>query len=88
MIAAQNGEAGSYARLLDATLPFLRRVAARRLGRPRDAERAAQQALLTIHSLRRSYDPCRPIAPWLAAIAEAEAGRIGTGQGNLHRAGA
>lgn len=82
MLAAQNGEAASYARLLTATTPFLRDVAERRLGKIRDAERAVQQALLTIHRLRHTYDPRRPIGPWLTAIVEAEARRLG-----LERAG-
>lgn len=73
MLAVQDGEPASFARLLDAAAPFLRSVARRRLDRRRDAERAAQQAMLTIHRLRRAYDPDRPIAPWLSAIVEAEA---------------
>ncbi len=76
MTAAQNGEAGSYARLLAATTPFLRTIAERRLGNVRDAERAVQQALLTIHRLRHTYDPRQPIAPWLSAITDAEATRM------------
>jgi hypothetical protein len=76
LLAAQNGEAASFARLLNAATPFLRVVARGRLGKASDAERAVQQALLTIHGLRRTYDPSVPIGPWLAAIVEAEARRL------------
>jgi hypothetical protein len=71
LIAAQSGEPASFARLLEGATPYLRRVARRRLHRAREAERAVQQALITIHRLRRSYDPALPIAAWLASIVEA-----------------
>jgi len=76
MLAAQHGEAASYARLLDSAAPFLRAAAVGRLGKVRDAERAVQQAMLTIHRLRHAYDPRRPIGPWLTAIVEAESLRL------------
>ena len=76
MMAAQTGEAGSYARLIGAVTPFLRSVALRRLGKVRNAERAAQQALVTAYSRRRAYDPTRPIGPWLKDIVDAEAQRF------------
>ncbi len=79
MMAAQTGEAGSYARLIGAVTPFLRSVAKRRLGKIRNAERAAQQALITAYSRRRAYDPTRPIGPWLKDIVDAEAQRFAVG---------
>ena len=73
MMAAQTGEAKSYAELMGAVTPFLRSVALGRLGKGRNAERAAQLALVTIHGQRHAYDPSGPIAPWLRDITEAEA---------------
>ena len=34
-----------------------------------DAEDALQDVLLTVHAVRRAYDPRRPFGPWLVAIA-------------------
>jgi RNA polymerase sigma-70 factor, ECF subfamily len=73
MVAAQAGDARAYDRLLRAALPFLRSIARRRIADPAEAEDAVQDALLTVHQLRASYEPGRPIRPWLAAIAERRA---------------
>jgi len=37
------------------------------------AEDAVQEALLTIHRVRHTYTPGRPVKPWLAAIADRRA---------------
>lgn len=73
MAAAQAGDRLAYDRLLRAILPLLRAVARRRIKDPAEAEDAVQDALLTIHQLRHSYDPERPLRPWLAAITERRA---------------
>lgn len=73
MAAAQEGDRRAYDRLLREIVPFLRGVARRRLRSEADAEDAVQDALLTIHQIRQTYDPSRPIRPWLAAIAERRA---------------
>ena len=70
MEAAQGGDAAAYDRLLRAALPMLRGIARRRIHDPAEAEDAVQDALLTIHQLRATYDPTRPIRPWLVAICE------------------
>jgi len=70
MAAAQAGDARAYDALLRAILPLLRALAGRRLFDPAEAEEAVQDTLLTIHRLRRTYDPARPIRPWLAAVCE------------------
>src|SRR5438046_2163255 len=36
---------------------------------PNDVEDAVQDILLTIHSIRQTYDPARPFGPWLVTIA-------------------
>ncbi len=73
MAAAQNGDRAAYDRVLRASLPFLRAVVRRRIADPAEAEDAVQDALLTIHQLRATYEPGRPLRPWLAAIAERRA---------------
>jgi len=73
MAAAQAGDARAYDRLLRACLPMLRSVARRRIRDAAEAEDAVQDALLTIHRLRDTYDPARPIRPWLVAITERRA---------------
>jgi RNA polymerase sigma-70 factor (ECF subfamily) len=73
MAAAQDGDRRAYDRLLREIVPFLRGVARRRLRGEADVEDAVQDALLTIHQIRHTYDPARPIRPWLGAIAERRA---------------
>lgn len=73
MAAAQDGDRRAYERLLREIVPFLRGVARRRLRGEADVEDAVQDALLTIHQIRHTYDPARPIRPWLGAIAERRA---------------
>ena len=69
MAAAQDGDGRAYGELLGAITPYLR-VVARRAGLgPEEIEDGVQDILLTIHSIRQSYDPKRPFAPWLLAVA-------------------
>jgi RNA polymerase sigma-70 factor, ECF subfamily len=69
MAAAQDGDSKAYGALLRSITPYLRAVA-RRAGLEGDeVEDGVQDILLTIHSIRRSYDPRRPFAPWLLAVA-------------------
>lgn len=70
MTAAQAGDARAYDALLRAALPLLRAIARQRLFDPAEAEAAVQDTLLTIHRLRHTYDPARPIRPWLTTICE------------------
>ena len=73
MAAAQAGDARAYDRLLRAALPLLRAIARRRIANAAEAEDAVQDALLTIHTLRHTFEPDRPIRPWLVAICERRA---------------
>ena len=66
MAAAQDGDAAAYRRLLGEILPFVRALIVRQIGRA--DEDAAQEALLSLHLVRHTYDPARPFKPWLAAI--------------------
>lgn len=70
MAAAQAGDGRAYDAVLRAALPLLRGVCRRRLFDASEAEDAVADALLSIHRLRATYDPSRPLRPWLVAIAE------------------
>lgn len=73
MVAAQAGDGRAYDRLLREVLPLLRGIANARLRDPAEAEDAVQDALLTLHRVRATYDPARSFTPWMAAIAERRA---------------
>lgn len=70
MARAQEGDRDAYRELLADIIPYVRAIASRRLSNPADVEDAIQDVLLTIHTIRHTYDSARPFAPWLAAIAE------------------
>jgi RNA polymerase sigma factor (sigma-70 family) len=69
MDRAQGGDAASYRRLLLAVTPYLRAMAARSHRERPDVEDSVQDILLTVHTVRHTYDPGRPFKPWLVAIA-------------------
>ena len=69
MARAQGGDREAYRRLLEEITPYLRSLAARRIQNHSDVEDAVQDALLTVHAVRHTYDPTRPFGPWLVAIA-------------------
>jgi RNA polymerase sigma-70 factor (ECF subfamily) len=83
MAAAQAGDARAYDALLRECLPLLRAICRARLRDAADAEDAVQDALLTIHRVRDTYDPARPFRPWLAAIAERRALDRGRSRGRV-----
>jgi RNA polymerase sigma factor (sigma-70 family) len=69
MAAAQGGDQAAYRELLLALTPYLRAMAHRALG-PEESEDAVQDILLSLHAVRHTYDPRRPIKPWLVTIAK------------------
>ncbi len=66
--AAQDGDNVAYARLLSEILPMPRRVVANKWPSAPDVEDVAQEILLSVHSVRHTYDPGRPCMPWLMTI--------------------
>lgn len=80
MARAQQGDQDAYVTLLRAITPRIRQIVRRRrafLGES-DVEDVVQEALLSIHGVRATYDPARPFMPWVAAIVRhrmADAGR-------------
>ncbi len=84
LAAAQQGSADSYRAFLNAIIPFVRAIARRRCWSEDMAEDVLQDVLLTVHRIRHTYQPGRPVEPWLAAIvvrrsidATRKRGRIG-----------
>jgi RNA polymerase sigma-70 factor (ECF subfamily) len=73
MIAAQAGDKHSYAVLLKEIAVFARIVARRFHSDRATIEDVVQDTLLSIHRVRDSYEPGRPVEPWVAAIARARA---------------
>jgi RNA polymerase sigma-70 factor (ECF subfamily) len=69
MARAQDGDGAAYLRLLQEVTPYLRALATRRYRESLDIEDAVQDVLLTVHSIRQTFDPARPFGPWLVAIA-------------------
>lgn len=71
MQAAQAGDQNAYARLLTALTVFLRARLGRILGAGfgNEIEDVVQEILLSLHSVRHTYDPKRPFLPWLMSIA-------------------
>lgn len=73
MAHAQAGDQAAYSRLLKAMVPLIRAIVRRRITDPVLVEDVVQDVLLTIHRVRRTYDPARPLLPWVSAIASARA---------------
>lgn len=73
MARAQAGDSAAYLSLLQEIAPYLRVISARYHRDPRDIEDTVQDILLTVHSVRETYDPTRPFGPWLLGIANRRA---------------
>jgi len=80
MARAQQGDSIAYVTLLRAITPRIRQIvrARRRFLAERDVEDVVQEVLMSVHAVRATYDPARPLMPWLSAIVRhrlADAGR-------------
>jgi RNA polymerase sigma-70 factor (ECF subfamily) len=69
LATAQLGDAEAYRLFLFSIMPFLREVARKGTWSDDMAADVVQDALLTIHRVRHTYQPGRPVKPWLATIA-------------------
>jgi RNA polymerase sigma factor (sigma-70 family) len=73
MRAALANDASAYRRFLEGVTPYLRSMARRRCERGSapgsEVEDIVQEILLAVHVKRGSWDPGRPIGPWLSTIA-------------------
>jgi RNA polymerase sigma-70 factor (ECF subfamily) len=68
LAAGQRGDANAYRSFLRAAVPFARALARRRIQSDELVEDVVPDSLLTVHRIRHTYEPGRPVKPWLAAI--------------------
>lgn len=70
MKAAQDGDQQAYIKLLNEITPLVRNTvrARRKFLQNQDVEDITQDILLSLHTVRSTYDPRRPFLPWLMAI--------------------
>lgn len=72
MRAALAGDSGAYRQFLLSVTPYIRAVARKRCrhagAADSEAEDIVQEVLLTVHLKRGTWDPSRPISPWIGAI--------------------
>jgi RNA polymerase sigma-70 factor (ECF subfamily) len=73
MVAAQAGDQRCYAVLLQEAAKFVRVIARRYHADGGAVEDVVQETLLSVHRIRHTYEPGRPVEPWIAAIAKARA---------------
>ncbi|MEI2264496.1 sigma-70 family RNA polymerase sigma factor [Erwinia sp. CGal63] len=73
MARAQAGDRAAYNQLLKAMVPAIRAFARKKVADEALVEDVIQETLLAIHRVRHTYDPQRPILPWVAAITSARA---------------
>ena len=71
MQAAQAGDMRAYERLLKEITPRLRQIVRRRrqFFTAEEIEDQVQEILLSVHAVRATFDPRRPLIPWLFTIA-------------------
>ncbi len=67
--AARRGDAGAWERLVQTYQQPVFRLAYLLLGDPDDAEDVAQETFLRAQGALGSFDPTRPLRPWLMRIA-------------------
>ena len=80
MVLAQRGDGQAYRALLDDIGPVIVRFLRRCLRNHDDLADAYQDTFLALHRARHTYQPLRPLEPWLFAIARnvaADYGRRG-----------
>jgi RNA polymerase sigma-70 factor, ECF subfamily len=69
MARMQDGDAESCRALLDDIGPMLTNFLRRRIAGRDDLEDVYQETVMAFFQARRTYDPSRPLEPWLFAIA-------------------
>lgn len=69
MERAQEGDREAFRALLVEIGPVIVRFLRRRVGDSNDLEDVCQEVLLAIYESRHTYEPGRPVEPWMFAIA-------------------
>lgn len=70
MTSAQDGDRQAYEDLLTRVAALVRAFVRRRVGDIAWSDDVVQECLVALHRARHTYDPARPFAPWLYAIAQ------------------
>jgi RNA polymerase sigma-70 factor (ECF subfamily) len=70
MVRAQTGDRLAYEDLLTKVSVLVRALVRRRVGEVAWADDVVQETLMAVHRARHTYDPARPFAPWMYAIAQ------------------
>lgn len=73
MVSAQAGDQRAYATFLKEAAVFVRVIARRYHRDAGQIEDVVQETLLSLHRIRQTYEPGRPVEPWVAAVAKARA---------------
>ncbi|SDC10525.1 sigma-70 family RNA polymerase sigma factor [Acinetobacter boissieri] len=73
MRLSQLGNEDAYRQLLHAIAPAIERFACYKVSDHSIIDDIVQDSLMSIHTLRHTYDPKRPILPWIVAITSARA---------------
>lgn len=68
VVQAQSGQQTFYRQFLEEVYPFILMVVKRKVGSLMEAEDVSQECLMAIHKSLASYDPSRPIKPWILAL--------------------
>lgn len=68
LAAAQQGDVAAYRQFLTSITPFIRSLVRKRDWHSDGVDDVVQDVLLTVHRIRNTYEPGRPVKPWLAAI--------------------
>jgi RNA polymerase sigma-70 factor (ECF subfamily) len=69
LLRAQAGDRVAYAQFLLQTRELVRPMLRQRIRSPALLDDLLQETLLSVHRSRHTYDPARPIGPWICAIA-------------------
>ncbi len=85
MQKAQDGDAQAYRLLLGSLMPAIQSLVRRRVFDEALAEDVVQDTMMTLHRVRHTYDPSRPMMPWIAAIAATRAVDALRRQGRVQR---
>lgn len=69
MVKIQAGDQDAYRQFLDEIGPLLYNYLRRRVFNPEMVPDVYQEVLLTLHKARFTYEPSRPLGPWLFTVA-------------------
>jgi RNA polymerase sigma factor (sigma-70 family) len=69
MVKIQSGDQEAYRQFLNEIGPLLYNYVRRRVFNPEMVPDVYQEVLLTLHKARFTYEPSRPLGPWLFTVA-------------------